>query len=137
MIQDDKMLMLFTPGLLLTFASFISIVKKKENSCCIFYSQGVMHIKPKLMNLMVSSELYCQACNNMFGDSSLQWQGTSGEDCKIDNYKLSTVSEICIKNFVMQKFFINLKYQMFCFYTLQWKKNTLTSVVQNIFLGHL
>ncbi|XP_061178757.1 calmodulin-regulated spectrin-associated protein 1-B-like isoform X1 [Saccostrea echinata] len=39
---------------------------------------GALHVKPQLLNLMVSSEIYCQACNNMFGDSSLQWRGTSG-----------------------------------------------------------
>ncbi|KAK3087075.1 hypothetical protein FSP39_001312 [Pinctada imbricata] len=35
----------------------------------------VLHIKPRLANLMVSSELYCQACAHMFGDSTSQWQG--------------------------------------------------------------
>ncbi|KAL3891227.1 hypothetical protein ACJMK2_003490 [Sinanodonta woodiana] len=36
---------------------------------------GEWHVKPRLVNLLTTSELYCQACSNMFGDSSSQWQG--------------------------------------------------------------
>lgn len=82
-----------------------------------------MHIKPKLMNLMVSSELYCQACNNMFGDSSLQWQGTSGEDYKIDNYKLSTVSEIYVSRILSCRNFLSiLSIKCFVFIPFSGKK---------------
>ncbi|VDI76016.1 calmodulin-regulated spectrin-associated protein [Mytilus galloprovincialis] len=38
-------------------------------------SEGQLHVKPRLANLMVTSELYCQACRNMFGNVHSQWQG--------------------------------------------------------------
>ncbi|KAJ8321917.1 hypothetical protein KUTeg_000388 [Tegillarca granosa] len=37
--------------------------------------EGTLHVKPRLANLLVTSELYCLACTNMFGDSHSQWQG--------------------------------------------------------------
>ncbi|XP_033726512.1 LOW QUALITY PROTEIN: calmodulin-regulated spectrin-associated protein 1-like [Pecten maximus] len=42
-----------------------------------FYStpEGSIHVKPRLANLMTTSELYCRACSNMFGDSTSQWKG--------------------------------------------------------------
>lgn len=39
------------------------------------FFQGQLHVKPRLANLMVTSELYCQACRNMFGNVHSQWQG--------------------------------------------------------------
>ncbi|XP_076438027.1 LOW QUALITY PROTEIN: uncharacterized protein LOC143277153 [Babylonia areolata] len=39
-------------------------------------AKGQLQVKPQLMNQMTSSELYCQACSNMFCDSSAsQWHG--------------------------------------------------------------
>ncbi|XP_076456388.1 calmodulin-regulated spectrin-associated protein 1-like [Babylonia areolata] len=38
-------------------------------------SKGQLQVRPQLMNLMTSSELYCQACSNMFSDTAFQWQG--------------------------------------------------------------
>ncbi|XP_060076436.1 calmodulin-regulated spectrin-associated protein 1-like [Ylistrum balloti] len=45
-----------------------------------FYTtpEGSIHVKPRLANLMTTSEIYCQACSNMFGDSTSQWKGNSG-----------------------------------------------------------
>ncbi|XP_021371449.1 calmodulin-regulated spectrin-associated protein 1-B-like isoform X2 [Mizuhopecten yessoensis] len=42
-----------------------------------FYTtpEGSIHVKPRLANLMMTSELYCQACSNMFGESTSQWKG--------------------------------------------------------------
>ncbi|XP_069106488.1 calmodulin-regulated spectrin-associated protein 1-like isoform X2 [Argopecten irradians] len=42
-----------------------------------FYStpEGSIHVKPRLANLMTTSELYCRACSNMFGESTSQWKG--------------------------------------------------------------
>ena len=37
--------------------------------------QGNWQIKPRLANLLANSELYCQACRNMFGENASQWQG--------------------------------------------------------------
>nr|KAG5701295.1 hypothetical protein BaRGS_020657 [Batillaria attramentaria] len=36
---------------------------------------GQLQIKPQLINQLTSSELYCQACSNMFSDTASQWQG--------------------------------------------------------------
>ncbi|KAH3897127.1 calmodulin-regulated spectrin-associated protein 1-like isoform X3 [Dreissena polymorpha] len=37
--------------------------------------EGSWTIKPRLANLLASSELYCLACKNMFGDNASQWAG--------------------------------------------------------------
>ncbi|KAL5013329.1 hypothetical protein ScPMuIL_007599 [Solemya velum] len=37
--------------------------------------EGVFHVKPRLANILSTSELYCQACCNLFSHSSSQWQG--------------------------------------------------------------
>ncbi|XP_067666181.1 calmodulin-regulated spectrin-associated protein 1-like isoform X2 [Haliotis asinina] len=37
--------------------------------------QGTWQIKPHLVRLLTSSEIYCQACTNMFPNTSSQWQG--------------------------------------------------------------
>ncbi|XP_052763683.1 calmodulin-regulated spectrin-associated protein 1-like isoform X3 [Mya arenaria] len=37
--------------------------------------EGVWHVKPRLANLLASSELYCQACRHMFGENASQWTG--------------------------------------------------------------
>ncbi|XP_070209593.1 calmodulin-regulated spectrin-associated protein 1-like isoform X2 [Littorina saxatilis] len=38
-------------------------------------AKGQPQVKPQLVNLMTSSEVYCQACSNMFTDTASQWQG--------------------------------------------------------------
>ncbi|GFO41529.1 calmodulin-regulated spectrin-associated protein 1 [Plakobranchus ocellatus] len=38
-------------------------------------SQGQLALRPVLVNLMSSSELYCQACANMFPETHAQWSG--------------------------------------------------------------
>ncbi|XP_060592189.1 calmodulin-regulated spectrin-associated protein 1-like isoform X2 [Ruditapes philippinarum] len=42
-----------------------------------FYStsEGSWQIKPRLANLLATSELYCQACRTMFGENASQWTG--------------------------------------------------------------
>ncbi|XP_046362504.2 calmodulin-regulated spectrin-associated protein 1-like isoform X2 [Haliotis rufescens] len=37
--------------------------------------QGAWQMKPHLVRLLTSSEIYCQACTNMFPNRSSQWQG--------------------------------------------------------------
>ena len=41
----------------------------------IVYFQGQWQIKPRLAGLLASSEVYCQACRNMFGENASQWSG--------------------------------------------------------------
>ncbi|KAL8578425.1 hypothetical protein ACOMHN_014924 [Nucella lapillus] len=38
-------------------------------------AKGQLQVKPLLVNLLTSSDLYCQACSNMFSDTSSQWHG--------------------------------------------------------------
>lgn len=38
-------------------------------------SEGGWQIKPRLANLLASSEVYCQACKTMFGENASQWTG--------------------------------------------------------------
>ncbi|KAL4218145.1 hypothetical protein ACF0H5_022881 [Mactra antiquata] len=38
-------------------------------------TEGSWQIKPRLANLLASSELYCQACRTMFGENASQWKG--------------------------------------------------------------
>ncbi|XP_074656708.1 calmodulin-regulated spectrin-associated protein 1-like [Tubulanus polymorphus] len=40
--------------------------------------QGAWYVKPQLMNLMTSGELYCSACANIFQESPAKWHGHSG-----------------------------------------------------------
>ncbi|XP_053382884.1 calmodulin-regulated spectrin-associated protein 1-like [Mercenaria mercenaria] len=58
-----------------------------------FYStaEGAWQIKPRLGNLLASSELYCQACRTMFGENASQWTG-------IPFLMLSNVINICNMN---------------------------------------
>ncbi|BFZ21090.1 hypothetical protein BsWGS_24128 [Bradybaena similaris] len=38
-------------------------------------AEGQLILRPVLVNLMSSSELYCQACSNLFPETHTQWQG--------------------------------------------------------------
>ncbi|XP_070534908.1 LOW QUALITY PROTEIN: calmodulin-regulated spectrin-associated protein 2-like [Ptychodera flava] len=38
-------------------------------------SQGTEHVKPSIINQLVSAELYCRACSNIFENIEYQWQG--------------------------------------------------------------
>ncbi|XP_064597596.1 LOW QUALITY PROTEIN: calmodulin-regulated spectrin-associated protein 1-like [Liolophura sinensis] len=38
-------------------------------------SEGSIHLLPRLVNLLVSSEVYCQTCSSLFRDTAYQWQG--------------------------------------------------------------
>ncbi|XP_041360750.1 calmodulin-regulated spectrin-associated protein 1-like isoform X2 [Gigantopelta aegis] len=38
-------------------------------------SDGGFQVKPQLINSLVSSDVYCQACASMFSETSQQWQG--------------------------------------------------------------
>ncbi|XP_077990149.1 calmodulin-regulated spectrin-associated protein 1-like isoform X4 [Glandiceps talaboti] len=38
-------------------------------------NQGTEHVKPSVINQLVSAELYCRACSNIFQNIEYQWQG--------------------------------------------------------------
>ena len=92
----------------------------------IVYFQGQWQIKPRLAGLLASSEVYCQACRNMFGENASQWSG---------NITSLTNNWCCLHIFLKLPFrsqLINFFYKYYnkCFLWRNlwwvWKKNNTT-----------